>query len=194
MACLLEHLPHQMHLIIATRIDPPFPLTRLRACRELTELRTADFRLNRDEIQELLQMGTGSLNLDAETIATIENRTEGWIVGVQLAALSLRHTSDPCAFLQTFRGDDRFILDYLTEEVFLQQSAPVQEFLLSTCFLPRFQSALCNAVTGCTACARRIVCAPASESPKCFTFPCRIRSFTVPATSSIGTVGSTRCW
>ncbi len=148
MAFLLEHLPHQMHLIIATRTDPPFPLTRLRACRELTELRTADFRLNRDEIQELLQMGTGSLDLDAETIATIENRTEGWIVGVQLAALSLRHASDPCAFLQTFRGDHHFILDYLTEEVFLQQSAPVQEFLLSTCILQRLQGTLCNAVTG----------------------------------------------
>jgi LuxR family maltose regulon positive regulatory protein len=147
MAFLLEHLPHQMHLIIATRIDPPFPLTRLRASGELTELRTADFRLNRDEIQALLQMGT-SLDLDAEAVATIESRTEGWIAGVQLAALSLRHTSDPYTFLQTFHGDHRFILDYLTEEVFLQQSVPVQEFLLSTCILARLQGTLCNAVTG----------------------------------------------
>ena len=147
MAFLLEHLPPQMHLIIATRIDPPFPLTRLRASGELTEVRTADFRLNGEEIQALVQMVTG-LDLETEVITTIENRTEGWLAGVHLAALSLRHSSDPRTFLHTFGGDHRYILDYLSEEVLLQQFPPVQEFLLTTCILDSLQSALCNAVTG----------------------------------------------
>lgn len=103
--------------------------------------------MNTSEIQVLLQMVTG-LHLDTEAVTTIEKRTEGWTVGVQLAALSLRNARDPRSFLQAFRGNHRFVLDYLSEEVFLQQPEPIQEFLLSTCILDRLQSELCNAMTG----------------------------------------------
>ena len=113
---LLEHLPPQMHLVIATREDPPLPLARLRARGQLTELRAADLRFTPAEAAEFLNQMMG-LNLSAEDIAALETRTEGWIAGLQLAALSMQGREDIASFIQAFTGSHRFVLDYLVEEV-----------------------------------------------------------------------------
>jgi len=144
---LLEHLPPQMHLVLATRVDPPLPLARLRARGQLSELRASDLRFAPHEMQAFLHTVMG-LALPGEALATLERRTEGWIAGLQLAALSLQGRSDVSAFLHAFTGSQRFVFDYLTEEVFSRQPAPVQSFLLATSILERLCGPLCDAVTG----------------------------------------------
>jgi LuxR family maltose regulon positive regulatory protein len=142
---LLEHLPRQMHLVIATREDPNLPLARLRARDQLTELRVADLRFTPSEAADFLNQTMG-LNLSAEDIAALENRTEGWIAGLQLAAISMRGQQDATRFIQSFTGTHRFVLDYLVEEVLQQQSERVKNFLLGTSILDRMCGSLCEAV------------------------------------------------
>jgi len=144
---LLEHLPSQMHLVIATREDPHLPLSRLRVRGQLTELRAADLRFTPSEATEFLNQVMG-LNLSAEDIASLENRTEGWIASLQLAALSMQgHASrDAASFIKSFTGSHHFVLDYLVEEVLGQQPESVQTFLLRTSILDRLCGPLCDAV------------------------------------------------
>jgi LuxR family maltose regulon positive regulatory protein len=142
---LLEHLPPQMHLVITTREDPQFPLARLRARGQLTELRATDLRLTPTEAAEFLNQAMG-LNLSTENIAALETRTEGWIAGLQLAALSMQGHQDAASFIKSFTGSHHFVLDYLIEEVLQQQSESVQAFLLSTSILDRMCGPLCDAV------------------------------------------------
>jgi LuxR family maltose regulon positive regulatory protein len=147
MTFLLEHLPPQLHLVMAGRADPPLPLARLRAQGRLTEVRTADLRFGVSEVSTFLQAMMG-LDLEASTIATLEQRTEGWIAGLQLAALSLRGRRDISGFLAAFSGTHRYVLDYLSDEVLARQPEPVQQFLLHTSILERLGGLLCDAVTG----------------------------------------------
>lgn len=144
---LLEHLPPQMHLVIATREDPHLPLARLRTRCQLTELRAADLRFTAAEVAAFLNQVMG-LNLSAEDIAALETRTEGWIAGLQLAALSMQGyaSRDTASFIKSFTGSHHFVLDYLVEEVLQQQSADVQTFLLRTSILDRMCGPLCDAV------------------------------------------------
>ena len=142
---LLEHLPPQMHLVIATREDPHLPLARLRARGQLTELRAADLRFTPAEAAEFLGQVMG-LNLSAEDIAALEARTEGWIAGLQLAALSMQGHQDVTSFIQSFTGSHHFVLDYLVEEVLHQQTESIQAFLLRTSILDRLCGSLCDAV------------------------------------------------
>ncbi len=144
-AFLVEHLPPKMHLVIATREDPHLPLARLRARGQLTELRAAELRFAPAEAAEFLNRVMG-LNLSAEEIAALETRTEGWIAGLQMAALSMQGRSDTASFIQAFTGSHRFVLDYLMEEVLQQQSAGIQAFLLRTSILGRLCGPLCDAV------------------------------------------------
>ena len=144
-AFLLEHLPPQMHLVITTREDPQFPLARLRARDQLTELRAADLRFTPAEAADFLNQVMG-LNLSAENIAALEARTEGWIAGLQLAALSMQGHQDAARFIQSFTGSHHFVLDYLVEEVLQQQSENIQTFLLHTSILDRMCGPLCDAV------------------------------------------------
>ena len=150
---LLDHLPpsdHAMHLVIATRADPPLPLPRLRARGQLTELYAADLRFTLDEVTTYLNE-TMALDLASEHVAALERRTEGWVTGLQLAALSLQRHDDSASFIQAFTGSQRYVLDYLTEEVLKQQSKEIQAFLLHTAILDRLTGPLCNAVTQGTA-------------------------------------------
>ncbi len=144
---LLEHLPPQMHLVITTRADPPLPLPRLRAGDQLTELRAADLRFTPAEAAEFLNQVMG-LSLAAEEIAALEDRTEGWIAGLQLAALSMRGRDDIRAFIRAFAGNHHYIVDYLVEEVLQCQPEAVRSFLLRTAILDRLHGSLCDAVTG----------------------------------------------
>lgn len=145
LAFLLEHMPPRMHLVIATRADPPLPLARLRARDQLTEVRAADLRFTPDEAAAFLNQAMG-LELTAAEIATLETRTEGWIAGLHLAALSMQGRADKASFVETFSGSHRFVLDYLVEEVLHQQPAGVQDFLLRTAILDRLCGSLCDAV------------------------------------------------
>jgi len=144
---LLEHLPPQMHLVITTREDPNIPLARYRARGQLTELRVADLRFTPSEAAGFLNQVMG-LNLSAEDVAMLETRTEGWIAGLQLAALSMQGHQDVLGFIRAFAGDDRYIVDYLVEEVLQRQPEPVRNFLLQTAILDRLNGPLCDAVTG----------------------------------------------
>jgi len=146
---LLDRLPPQIHLAIAGRADPPLPLARLRAQGQLTELRAADLRFSPDEVAAFLN-DVMALELSAEDIATLDTRTEGWIAGLQMAALSMRGRRDVTEFIKAFSGSHRFILDYLVEEVFDQQPPLIQDFLLKTSILERMIAPLCDAVTGGT--------------------------------------------
>ena len=143
---LVEHLPPQMHLVIATREDPLLPLARLRVRNQLTELRAADLRFTPAEATEFLNQMMG-LNLTAEDIVALDARTEGWIAGLQLAALSMYGREDSASFIKSFTGSHRFVLDYLAEEVLQRQPEPIRNFLLQTSILDRFCAALCNTVT-----------------------------------------------
>lgn len=147
-AFLLEHLPPQMHLILASRSDPPLPLARLRGCGELTELRAADLRFTSGETGAFFNQVKG-LNLSTTDVAALETRTEGWIAGLQLAALSIQRQTrdDVAAFISSFTGDDRYIVDYLVEEVLQRQPEHVRSFLLQTSILNRLNGPLCDAVT-----------------------------------------------
>ncbi len=142
---LVEHLPPQMHLVIATREDPQLPLARLRARGHLTEVRAVDLRFTHTEAAAFLNRVMG-LGLSPQDIAALERRTEGWIAGLQLAALSLQGQQDTTSFIRSFTGSHHFVLDYLVEEVLGQQSESVQTFLLRTSILDRFCGPLCDAV------------------------------------------------
>ena len=142
---LLEHLPPNMHLVIATREDPNLPVARLRAQGQLAELRIADLRFTSSEAAEFLTQVMG-LNLSVEDIAALENRTEGWIAGLQLAALSMRGQNDLTHFIQSFTGSHHFVMDYLVEEILQQQPEPIQTILLRTSILERLCGSQCDAV------------------------------------------------
>ncbi len=143
---LLEHLPPQMHLVIATREDPNLPVARLRARGQLIEIRATDLRFSSTEAAEFLNQAMG-LDLSAEDIAALEIRTEGWIAGLQLAAISMQGREDATSRIKSFTGSHRFVLDYLIEEVLDQQSENVQNFLLQTAVLDRLTGSLCDALT-----------------------------------------------
>ncbi|HXA59528.1 MAG TPA: hypothetical protein VNW94_10240, partial [Streptosporangiaceae bacterium] len=147
MAFLLDHLPAQLHLVIASRADPALPLARLRARGELVETRAADLRFTTDEAAAYLNEMMG-LRLTAADVAALEGRTEGWIAALQLAALSMQGRDDVAGFIAGFAGDDRYVVDYLVEEVVQRQSEHVQHFLLETSILGRLTGPLCDAVTG----------------------------------------------
>ncbi len=142
---LLEHLPPEVHLVITSREDPELPLARMRARDQINELRAADLCFNLSEADEFLN-DVMKLNLEQEEVSTLESRTEGWITGLQLAAISLRGQNDPASFIQKFGGSHRFVLDYLIEEVIQQQSGPLQSFLLCTSILERMCGPLCDAL------------------------------------------------
>jgi LuxR family maltose regulon positive regulatory protein len=144
---LLGHLPPRLHLVIASRSDPPLPLARLRASSQLAELRAADLRFTPEESAALLQE-VWKLDLPPEAVAALQTRTEGWAVGLQLAALSLQQRPDPGGFLNGFTGTHRYVLDYLTEEVLERQPEHVRAFMLQTSILERLSGPLCDAVTG----------------------------------------------
>ncbi len=144
---LLDHMPPAMHLVITTREDPGLPLARLRARGQLTELRARDLRFTPQEAADFLNQVMG-LSLAAEDVAALESRTEGWIAGLQLAALSVQGHTDASAFIRSFTGSHRFVLDYLLEEVLHQQPQRVQTFLLRTSILDRLCGPLCDAVLG----------------------------------------------
>jgi LuxR family maltose regulon positive regulatory protein len=146
LAFVLEHLPPRMHVVLATREDPHLPLARLRARGQLSELRAADLRFTASEAAEFLR-GVMGLDLSEEDIAALETRTEGWIAGLQLAALSMRGREDVSGFIRAFAGDNRYILDYLVEEVLQRQPGSVRSFLLKTSILDRLSGPLCDAVT-----------------------------------------------
>ena len=144
---LLDHAPPQLHLVIASRLDPPLPLARLRAGGSLTELRTADLRFTPQEAAAFLTEVMG-LPLSLEEIVALEARTEGWIAGLHLAALSLQGRDDLAGFITAFAGSNRYIIDFLVEEVLARQAENVQHFLVRTCLLARLSSSLCDAVRG----------------------------------------------
>lgn len=142
---LIEHLPSQMHIILATRTDPPLPLPQLRACRQVLEVRTDQLRCTVEETSVFFQE-VMSTKLPDETIQEVTNRTEGWLVGLQLLGLSLQGHIDPANLLEDLSGDQRYILDYLTEEVLHRQPQEIQTFLLCTCILQRLNASLCDSV------------------------------------------------
>jgi LuxR family maltose regulon positive regulatory protein len=146
-AFLLERLPPGMHVVIAGRSDPPLPLARMRARGQLAEVRAEDLRFTREEAVALLRQVWG-LDLPEQSVAMLEERTEGWVTGLQLAALSLRAGSDPAGLIRGFSGGHRYVLDYLTGEVLERQPAHVRRFLLDTSILERLCGPLCDAVTG----------------------------------------------
>lgn len=151
LAYLLDHLPPQMHLVITTREDPQLPLARYRARGQMTELRATDLRFTPAEAADFLNQ-VMALDLSAAEVAVLEERTEGWIAGLQLAALSLQGrpagTPDVARFVKAFAGDNRYIVDYLVEEVLQRQPERVRSFLRQTAILDRLSGPLCDAVTG----------------------------------------------
>ena len=148
MTFLLDHLPPQLRLVVATRSDPPLPLARLRARGELVEVRAADLRFTAHETAAYF--GGMGLQLSDDEIATLDGRAEGWVAALQLAALSLRGREDTAGFIDGFAGDDRHVVDYLVEEVVNRQPEGVREFLLRTSVLTRLSGPLTDAVTGRT--------------------------------------------
>ena len=152
MTFLLDHMPEQLHLLVATRSDPPFPLSRLRSRGQLTEVRAAGLRFAPSEAQAFLNEVMG-LDLADSDVQALEERTEGWIAGLQLAALSLRGLAEHreiVDFIEDFTGSNRLVIDYLVDEVLARQSAEVRGFLLSTSILQRLTGSLCDSVTGRT--------------------------------------------
>jgi LuxR family maltose regulon positive regulatory protein len=152
MTFLLDHMPEQLHLLVATRSDPPFPLSRLRSRGQLTEVRAAGLRFTPAEARAFLNEVMG-LDLTASEVQALEERTEGWIAGLQLAALSLHGLAEHGAvvgFIKAFTGSNRLVIDYLVDEVLARQSAEVRDFLLRTSILQTLTGSLCDAVTGRT--------------------------------------------
>jgi LuxR family maltose regulon positive regulatory protein len=147
MTFLIEHCPAALHLVVATRSDPPLPVARLRARGQTVELRAADLGFTEEEAAQFLNDVMG-LGLDARSVAMLEARTEGWIAGLQMAALSMRDREDVHGFIEGFSGTNRYILDYLLEEVLANQSPEIQRFLLYTSILERLTASLCDAVLG----------------------------------------------
>ncbi|MDQ3897767.1 MAG: LuxR C-terminal-related transcriptional regulator [Actinomycetota bacterium] len=147
MRFFIDHLPERLRLVVASRADPPWPLARLRARGELLEIRASDLRFTAQEAAAYLGDAMG-LDLSVEDVDALETRTEGWIAALQLAALSLQGRDDPSAFIASFAGDDRFVVDYLADEVLDRQSDDIRAFLLETSILSRLSADLCAAVTG----------------------------------------------
>ncbi len=145
LSALVQHLPPQMHLVIVTREDPQLPLARLRAQGQLTEMRAGDLRFTPAEATEFLTQVMG-LTLSVQDVAALESRTEGWIAGLQLAAISLQGHGDAAGFIQSFTGSHQFVLDFLVEEVMHQQPEHIQTFMLRTSILDRLCGPLCDAV------------------------------------------------
>ncbi len=144
---LLEHLPSQIHVVIATRAEPPLPLARFRGKGMMLEISADDLRFNRDEAAALFkEMKTPGLS--GEDIRILESHTEGWVIGLKMAALAAQLQPDIPEFIREFTGNHRYIMDYLLEEVLQRQSDKVQEFLLKTSVLEHLNASLCNAVTG----------------------------------------------
>ena len=143
----VENMPPQMHLVIASREDPFLPLSRLRARGQLNELRASALRFSISEATEFFNRVMG-LDLTSVDILALETRTEGWIAGLQLAAIALQGQDDTSSRIKTFSGSHRLVLDYLIEEVLDRQPENIQEFLLNTCVLKRMTGPLCNALTG----------------------------------------------
>jgi LuxR family maltose regulon positive regulatory protein len=141
----LDHLPPQMHLVLISRSDPQLHLSRLRVRNQMVEIRARDLRFTSKEATAFLNETMG-LELTSDVISALEQRTEGWIAGLQLAAMSLQQQEDPRSFVTAFAGDDRYIADYLMEEVLQQQPDPVQTFLLGTSILDSLNTSLCDAV------------------------------------------------
>lgn len=144
---LLEHLPQQLRVALATRVDPSLAVARLRARGQLVELRAGDLRFSVEEATTLLRAAVGP-GLPERAIATLTNRTDGWATGLQLAGLSLRNRPDVSTFVERFTGSHRYVLDYLTEEMLEQQPEQLRSFLLDTAILRRLSGGLCDAVTG----------------------------------------------
>lgn len=142
---LLDHQPAHMHIVLTTREDPLLPIPRLRARAKLLDIRQEDLSFTVEEAAQFLQRVMG-LDLSPEEVAALERRTEGWIAGLQLAALSMRGRADITGFIQDFTGSSRYVLDYLIEEVFERQSADSKDFLLKTSILERFSARLCDSV------------------------------------------------
>jgi LuxR family maltose regulon positive regulatory protein len=147
MTFLLDHLPPQVHVLITTRADPPLPLARLRAQGELVEIRAEDLRFTVEEASNYLNE-VMSLDLDSHDVAALEGRTEGWIAALQLAALSMEGRDDVAEFVARFTGNERYIVDYLVEEVLQRLPNEIRGFLLDTCILERLSGPLCDAVVG----------------------------------------------
>jgi len=147
LAFLLDHLPPQLHLLITTRSDPPLPLSRLRVRGQMVEIRTRDLRFTLDEVR-LFFSQVMDLTLSNEQLAALEQLTEGWIAGLQLAGLSMQGRDDLSGFIASLTGSNRFILDYLTDEVLERRPKGTKDFLLQTSILNRLCGALCDAVTG----------------------------------------------
>jgi len=147
LAFLLDYLPPQLHLVILTRADPALPIARLRARGVVTELHASDLRFTSDEGAVFLNQVMG-LALTAADLAALDARTEGWVAGLQLAALAMRDHQDRSGFIRSFRGSNRYIVDYLAAEVFTRQPAHIQNFLLQTAILDRMCGPLCDAVLG----------------------------------------------
>jgi LuxR family maltose regulon positive regulatory protein len=143
---LVEHLPPQLHIILATRTDPPLPISLLQTREQVLQIRTNQLSCTVEETKAFLQEVTG-IQLPDQTIQEITTRTEGWLVGLQLLGLSLSGCPNPAIILEDLSGDQRYIQDFLIEEILQRQSQEVQTFLLSTCILERFTASLCDAVT-----------------------------------------------
>jgi LuxR family maltose regulon positive regulatory protein len=147
LAYWLDHLPPKMHLVMLTRADPPIHLAKLRARGDIVELRMDDLRFTTEEATIFLH-SVMDLNLSNPNVSALDQRTEGWAVGLQIAALSLQNKADANAFIDAFTGSNRYILDYFSEEVIEGQTEEVQAFLLKTSVLDRLSGPLCDAVLG----------------------------------------------
>jgi LuxR family maltose regulon positive regulatory protein len=152
---LLDHLPGTLHLVLSSRVDPPLPLSRWRARGQMMEIRDSDLRFSEQEAASFLSQTMG-LHLEEEDVVLLTERTEGWIAGLQLAALSLRGHADPSAFLKVLSGSHRFLLDYMQEEILARQPAAIQRFLLQVAVLPQMNASLCQALTEETASQERL--------------------------------------
>lgn len=140
----IENLPPNVHVIVTTRSDPPWPLSRWRVRRQIVDIRAADLRFSNEEIAEYLRCTVGAV--DAADVSALEQRTEGWIAGLQLAALPLAEEDDPSKFIRSFSGSQRYVMDYLVEEVLQRQPEAIQHFLLRTSILERLCPSLCDAL------------------------------------------------
>lgn len=149
LAFVLDHLPPNVHVVVSTRADPPIPLARLRARGQLIEIRSGDLRFSAEEASAYLNE-VMDLGLTADSVVNLESRTEGWIAALQLAALSLHGRRDTAAFIASFAGNDRYVFDFLVEEVLQRLPPEIRDFLLRTCFLDRLSGALCDAVLATT--------------------------------------------
>ncbi len=147
MRYMIEHLPHQLHLCVLTRVDPPLPLALLRGRGDLSEIRVADLRFTPAEILEFLKQTT-TVHLSAESVRAIAERTEGWVTGLKLTVLSLSRQADPNGFAMSFGGTHEYIADFLGEEVLAGQPVDVQHFLLQTSLLDYLSGDLCDAIIG----------------------------------------------